>query len=184
MRIIPLRKSEQAYSCNSYLILGDWNRLDDVNTVIDPGTDDFIIDEIERLSTGVGKTPVVQIILTHNHFDHAAGAGLLKARYRCKLLAFSRGPGIDELLKDGQQVRAGDQVLEVLHTPGHSADSICLYAPDLKALFSGDTELLVHSAGGEYPLEYMAGGRRLGKREIRSIYTGHDGVLPRDAGSF
>ena len=56
MKIISLKKSDTVYSCNSYLILGDWNRIEDINTVIDPGTDGFILDEIEHLSTGVGKT--------------------------------------------------------------------------------------------------------------------------------
>ena len=56
-------------------------------------------------------------------------------------MAFIDGPGVDELLPDGRFVKAGDDFLEVIHTPGHSSDSICLYAPAAKALFSGDTQL-------------------------------------------
>ena len=37
MKIVPLKKRPGTYSCNSYLILGDWNRIEDVNTLIDPG---------------------------------------------------------------------------------------------------------------------------------------------------
>ena len=177
MKIIPLKKSEAVYTCNSYLILGDWNRIEDVNTVIDPGLDGSIIEEIERTSTGVGKTPVVQVILTHNHFDHAAGLRFLKERYQCRVLAFSDGPGVDELLSDGQM--AGEDFLEVIHTPGHSSDSICLYAPKEKALFSGDTQLRVRAPGGVFPVEYVAAVQKLGSREILRIYTGHDGPLPK-----
>lgn len=36
MKIIPLKRNNGRYSCTSCLILGDWNRLDDINTVIDP----------------------------------------------------------------------------------------------------------------------------------------------------
>ena len=178
MRILALKKSDTVYTCNSYLILGDWNRIEDVNTVIDPGLDDFIIDEIERTSTGVGKTAVAQVILTHNHFDHAAGIRFLKERYGCRVLAFSDGPGVDELLKDGQMVRAGEDFLEVIHTPGHSTDSICLYSAMKKSLFSGDTQVRVRLPGGVFPLEYVAALQKLGDRVIERIYTGHDGVLP------
>ncbi len=179
MKIISLKKSDQVYTCNSYLILGEWNRIEDLNTVIDPGLDDFILDEIERTSTGVGKTAVAQVILTHNHFDHAAGLRFLKERYRCRVLAFSDGPGVDQLLEDGQMLKAGDGFLEVIHTPGHSSDSICLYAPKEKALFSGDTQLRVRAPGGSFPLEYVAAVQKLGDREIMRIYTGHDGALGR-----
>jgi glyoxylase-like metal-dependent hydrolase (beta-lactamase superfamily II) len=74
MKVIQLKKSDKVYSCNSYLILGDWNHIEDLNSVIDPGTDDFVLDEIEHLSTGCGKVAVEQVILTHNHFDHSGGA--------------------------------------------------------------------------------------------------------------
>ena len=129
MKIIPLDKSEQVYTCNAYLILGDWNRIEDLNTVVDPGLDGFILDQIQRESTGVGKTAVEQVIITHNHFDHAAGVKFLKDRYQCRVLAFSDGPYVDELITDGQKIKAGDDFLEVIHTPGHSCDSICLYSP-------------------------------------------------------
>src|SRR5689334_12024196 len=129
MRIKPLARSDKTYSCYSYLILGDWNHIGDLNTIVDPGTDDFILDEIERMSTGCGKVPVGQVILTDNHFDHAGAVKAIKKRYKARVLAFSEGPWVDELLSDGQFIKAGDDILEVLHTPGHSSDSICLYAP-------------------------------------------------------
>ena len=174
VNIVPLKKSDKIYSCNSYLILGDWNRMEDINTIIDPGIDDFILDEIAHMSTGVGKTPVAQVILTHNHFDHAAGLSFLKERYNCRVCAFSDGPGVDELLKDGQFVKAGDGLLEVIHTPGHSSDSICLYAPAAKALFSGDTQLKAHGACELYTSEYVAGIMKLAGRKILNIFSGHD----------
>jgi len=179
MKIISLRKNDVVYSCNSYLILGEWNRLEDVNTVIDPGFNEFVLDEIGRIPTGFGKVAVAQVILTHNHFDHAAGVKFLKDRYNCRVLACNPGPDIDELVTDGQLVKAGDDYLEVIHTPGHSSDSICLYAPKEKALFIGDTQLRVFGTGGTFPLEYVAAERRLGAREILRFYTGHDGQMPR-----
>jgi len=174
VKIIHLKKSDKVYSCNSYLILGDWNRLEDLNTVIDPGTDGFVLDEIEHLSTGCGKVAVEQVILTHNHFDHSGGVMALKKRYGARVLAYADGPGVDELLRDGQFVRAGDELFEVLHTPGHSSDSICLYAPAAKTLFSGDTTVRIRSPGDVYTQDYLEGLVRLSGRKIVRIYSGHD----------
>lgn len=174
MKIIPLQHNEMTYSSYSYLILGDWNRIDDINTVIDPGIDDFIIDEIERLSTGFGKIPVAQVILTHNHFDHAGAAKTFKERYNARVLAFNEGPYVDALLTDGQFIKAGDEIIEILHTPGHSSDSICLYAPSEKALFSGDTQVCVHWPGNYYAPEYVDALFKIACRDIQKIYSGHD----------
>jgi len=172
-----LKKNERTYSCHSYLILGDWNRVEDVNTLIDPGVDGFVLQEIEGLSTGFGKVAIEQIILTHNHFDHAAGVMAVKERYGARVLAYIDGPGVDELLPDGRFVKAGDDFLEVIHTPGHSSDSICLYAPAVMALFSGDTQLRPHQSCEEYTRESMAGLMKLAGRAIESIYAGHDAPL-------
>ena len=174
MQIIPLLKNDKKYSCYSYLILGDWNRIEDINTIIDPGIDDFVINEIERLSTGFGKVPVAQIILTHNHFDHAQSVQTIKARYHARVLAYSDGPGVDELLTDGQIVKAGDDILEVLHTPGHSSDSICLYSPSEKALFSGDTQLSITNPEERYAPEYTEALIKIACRDVQRIYSGHD----------
>ena len=177
MKIISLEKNDRMYSCNAYLILGDWNRVKDINTLIDPGTDGFVLEEIERLSTGCGKVAVEQVILTHNHFDHAAGVLAIKERYRAKVLAFCDGPGVDELIQDGHFLKAGNDFLEVIHTPGHSSDSICFYASAAKALFSGDTQLKAHGRCEGYTREYMAGLKKLAGRTIESIYSGHDAPL-------
>jgi glyoxylase-like metal-dependent hydrolase (beta-lactamase superfamily II) len=181
MKVIHLKKSDKVYSCNSYLVLGDWNRLEDMNTLIDPGTDGFVLEEIEHLSTGCGKRAVEQVILTHNHFDHSGGVMHLKERYGARVLAFTGGPGVDELLRDGQIIRAGDEFLEVIHTPGHSSDSICLYAPESKVLFSGDTQLRVRAAGDVYTRDYLEGLVRLALRKTTRIYSGHDDPMTGDA---
>ena len=177
MKIIPLPRNPHTYSCNSYLILGDWNKIGDVNVIIDPGTDDFIIPEIERLSTGFGKVPVDRIYLTHNHFDHAGSIEALKKRYGAKVFAYTDMAGVDDLLQDGGLYPAGDDLLEVLHTPGHSSDSICLYNLDRQALFSGDMQLRVRTPGGAYTQQYLDSLLRLYSKPIQTVYSGHDDPL-------
>jgi glyoxylase-like metal-dependent hydrolase (beta-lactamase superfamily II) len=174
VKIIRLKKNNKVYSCNSFMILGDWNHIDDINTLIDPGTDGFVLDEIERLSTGLGKVAVEQVIITHKHFDHNGGVKALKQRYGVRVLAFADGPGVDELLHDGQFIKTGDAFLEVIHTPGHSTDSICLYAPSIQSLISGDTQLWVRTPGDVYTRSYLDGLVKLSGRKIQRIYSGHD----------
>ena len=181
MKVIELSQAPSIYTCRSYLLLGDWNVLGDVNTLIDPGTDGSVIDQIETLSTGCGKIPVEQVILTHNHFDHAAGAGIFKQRYGARVYAWCEGKDVDELLRDGQIINAGDDQLLVLHTPGHSSDSICLYNFTHRILFSGDTQLRIHTAGGAFAQEYVETLRRLSTLRIEKIYTGHDEPIVNNA---
>jgi len=180
MRVIELSQAP-IYTCRSYLLLGDWNVLSDVNTLIDPGTDGSVINQIETLSTGCGKVPVEQVILTHNHFDHAGGVEIFKQRYGARVYAWNDGKDVDELLRDGQIIKAGDDQLQVLHTPGHSSDSICLYNFTHRILFSGDTQLRIHTAGGAFAQEYIETLRRLSTLRIETIYSGHDEPIDNNA---
>jgi glyoxylase-like metal-dependent hydrolase (beta-lactamase superfamily II) len=180
MKIIHLKRNDRVYRCNSYLILGDWNRPGDVNTIIDPGNDAFVLREIERLSSGFGRLPVTQVILTHNPGDHTGASRALKERFNARILSYADGAEIDELLNDGQIIKAGDDVLEVLHTPGHSPDSICLYAPSEKALFSGDTELLINMPDGNYGGSYVEALLKIACRDILKIYSSHEQPVTRD----
>jgi glyoxylase-like metal-dependent hydrolase (beta-lactamase superfamily II) len=177
MRVKSLDKNPDIYTCNSYLILGEWNRLEDRNTLIDPGTDGSIIAQIDRVPTGCGKRPVEQIILTHCHFDHAGGVPLLKRRYGARVLAFADGPEVDELICDGQCLRVADGHLDVIHTPEHSSDSISLFHRESGSLFSGDTPLHIRGAEGSPSPESLLTLEKLAIRDIRLAYTGHSGAV-------
>jgi glyoxylase-like metal-dependent hydrolase (beta-lactamase superfamily II) len=181
MKIIPLKKNPRIYSCNSYLILGAWNQLQDVNTLIDPGTDGHVVEEIEQLSTGCGKRGVEQVILTHEHFDHAGGVSAIKQRYGCRVYAFKALGGVDEVLLDGQKLHVGDRYLDVIHAPVHSNDSICLYCAEEGVLFSGDTPLSIMKSGGSFCQVYLDLLVRFSRLRIDAVYSGHDEPLWGDA---
>jgi hydroxyacylglutathione hydrolase len=124
--------------------------------VIDPGDE---IDHILSVVQQHGLT-VKQIVITHAHIDHVGGAMKLKQATGAPILLNQndyalikmldtqaawigmQSPGsvtIDASLGTGDKVAAGNVVADVLHTPGHTEGSICLYFEADKKLIAGDT---------------------------------------------
>ena len=174
MKIMNLTKYSKTYTSNVYLILGTWNAIQDVNTLVDVGRDPQVIEKIKSAPTGVGKRRVEQVVLTHSHYDHAGNLPLIRETFHPKMYAFSRAlAGVDHILRDGDTLTLGDKMIEVIYTPGHSHDSVCLYCEEDKALFSGDTMLTVQSIGGTYEPGYIHALQKLCRRDIEAIYPGH-----------
>ena len=181
MRVLRLENSGLIYSCNVYLVLGDWSKISDVNTLVDVGRDPAVFDALALAPTGVGKRAVEQVVLTHEHFDHVELVGAIRDRFQPTICAFRGGvEGVDRVLEDGDELRAGDATLEVLHTPGHSSDSVCFYCREAGVLFAGDTPLLLQSSDGSYEADYAAALEKICKRDIRTIYFGHGEPLVED----
>ena len=181
MRIVTLQNSGQVYTSQVYLVLGTANRLDDLNTLVDVGQDPAILESMARASTGIGKWPVEQVVLTHNHSDHSALLPRVREAFHPKVLAFSPNTqGVDGLLRDGEQIKMGDEYFEVIHTPGHSSDSICLYNQAEGVLFAGDTPLLNASVTGTYEPDFLAALEKVCARDVRAIYFGHGPPLLAD----
>jgi glyoxylase-like metal-dependent hydrolase (beta-lactamase superfamily II) len=102
------------------------------------------------IAAAVGERRLVGIVCTHAHNDHVDAAPELARRTGAPVLLHPadevlwkaahapRTPGFWELA-DGEELTVAGVRLHVLHTPGHSPGAVCLYAPALDALFSGDT---------------------------------------------
>jgi glyoxylase-like metal-dependent hydrolase (beta-lactamase superfamily II) len=131
--------------------------------VVDPGDDIEAILAIVRQH----KLEVKQIVITHAHIDHVGGAMKLRALTGAPILLNRNDyallkmldvqaswlgmatPGqvaIEASIADGEALRAGSLTANVLHTPGHTEGSVCLYFPAEKLLLSGDT-LFARSIG-------------------------------------
>jgi glyoxylase-like metal-dependent hydrolase (beta-lactamase superfamily II) len=141
--------------CNC-VILGDEGTGEAL--VIDPGDEpDRVVEALKRLSL----RPRL-LLHTHAHIDHVAGtAGVQEALgveaalhpgdgflydildIQAQMVGMAAPRKVDSTshLKDGQAVAWGACEGEVLHTPGHTPGSVCLYVPE--------TDLEIGSAGGE-----------------------------------
>ncbi|NEA24711.1 MBL fold metallo-hydrolase [Actinomadura bangladeshensis] len=124
---------------NNVWIVGD----DDEAIVIDAAHD------AGAIAAAVGDRRLVAIVSTHGHDDHIDAAPELKARTGAPILLHpddlmlwkQKHPDTspDGDLADGQVITVAGTELTVLHTPGHSPGAVCLYAPGLGTVFSGDT---------------------------------------------
>lgn len=174
MKIANLTSRSKVYTSNVFMCTGDWNRIEDRNTLIDVGNDPGIIETIENYPSGIGKKRVDQVILTHNHSDHSGILPLIKKKFSPLVYAFSPfQEGVDRLLKDGDMIKVADQMVEVIHMPGHSDDSICLFCPSDGSLFVGDVPVIIKSPGGTYETAFIEKMLLLGSKNIKSIYFGH-----------
>lgn len=184
MRVFAIAGSDTVYSCISYLVLGDWNRIEDVNTLIDAGSDASIVRSIAALPTGFGKRAVEQVILTHGHFDHVGGLEAVVGCYHPTVYAFGKSRAGESELHHEQHLRVADRDFQVLHTPGHTGDSLCLYCAAEKALFSGDTMVQIRGPGGSYSMDFVRSLERLAALDVDVIYPGHGGPLTVSAGAM
>ena len=124
--------------------------------VIDPG------DDIADILAVIQKhnLNVKQIVITHAHIDHVGGAMKLRAATGAPILLNQNDlallkmldlqaawigmapPGkvnIDHGIGELDKVQAGPLVAQVMHTPGHTEGSVCLYFPAQQKLIAGDT---------------------------------------------
>lgn len=85
---------------------------------------------------------VQEVLLTHGHADHSEGAARFAALAGAPVRALDPAHRLGgEGLAEGDRVVAGDLLLEVMATPGHTGDSLCFVLPDVAAVLTGDTVL-------------------------------------------
>lgn len=181
MDILNLTSDSRIYTANVYLVTGTHNAMDDINTLIDVGRDPGVIKKINNSATGVGKKRVEQVVLTHSHYDHVSLLPVIRKIFNPVVYAFSVfQEDIDRILEDGDTLKIGDKMFEIIYTPGHSNDSICLYCEADQVLFVGDTPVMINTADGFYPESFSQWMEKLCRRNVERIYFGHGRPILQD----
>lgn len=149
--------------------------------VVDPGPDS--IEHLERIvATAAERGRVSQILLTHGHADHSAGAISLSRMTSAPVRAldpqFVHG---GEGLHAGEVIEIGDLVIDVISSPGHSADSLSFRINGDSSILTGDTVLgrgttvIAWPEGklGDYLATLDALAESVSRYEVIGIYPGH-----------
>ncbi len=159
-----------------YLAADETSRL---AVIIDPSYSPAMIVEEARRE---GFT-IRYLFSTHGHHDHTNGNEEASRLTGCTPLLYgSQCPLSGIHIGDGAVLPLGDLQLKVLHTPGHTDDSICICLGD--AVFTGDT-LFVGKVGGtdsagQALMEYRSlHGKLLSLPDATRVFPGHDyGTAP------
>ena len=137
--------------------------------------------ENRRRLEGTGRR-AERLVLTHIHPDHVGGAlelGVPIAVHRSRARFALGGHPLDpaSALEDGDEISYPGGRLVVVHTPGHESGHCCLYEPERRWLFTGDTVLstgtsIVAPPDGDM-VAYLGSLRRLLALDLAVIFPGH-----------
>ena len=149
---------------------------------------------------------IKQVVNTHGHYDHIGGNGYF---VNAKVLAhegdaeviekgdaelavveffdgFLKPRRVDVRLKHGDTIKTSQGELEVIHTPGHTAGSICLFDRARGLLFTGDTVFASTIGRVDFPnsdADAMAASlEALAKLPVKQVFPGHGEAF--DAATF
>lgn len=123
----------------TYLLIDEKNNS---CIIVDPSWDlEVIFEYIKKNALKINF-----IINTHSHFDHTIGNEQVAKLTGAKIMQHTSSPlHKDSALEDGYRITFGNSTIDIIHTPGHSKDSICLIL-DNKMILTGDT-IFVGSCG-------------------------------------
>ena len=143
---------DHGVSSGTFTLDGETFDVDNNIWVIGDDTECVVIDaphDVADILGVVGDRKVRAIICTHAHDDHVRVAPALREEVVAPIMLHPDDKVLWDLthqsylwdldLADGLTVEVAGTTLHVLHTPGHAPGAVCLYAPDLGCVFTGDT---------------------------------------------
>jgi hydroxyacylglutathione hydrolase len=154
----------QAFTSNAFLVEGDRTVL------VDPGANFDVVAKLRERDADLDA-----VVVTHTHPDHVGNLDDVKDAFGVDAWGFDASEeGVDHELADGDTVAVGDHDYEVLHTPGHHPNHVCLYSRSASVLFSAD---LVFANGSFGRTDLAGGDRRTLVESIERVLEVVDGDL-------
>ncbi len=182
--------------CNTYVI------RDDISIIIDPGLTQFLPELIQDLHRdGIDPKDIGIITNTHLHGDHywaneafkkISGAKIVshpiqKKFWDTTVIQTSRFFGLptaeftEDRLLDNDKLSVGELEFELIHSPGHSSDSICFYCKSEKILICGDVIFNQNTGRVDLPGgnadELKQSIEKLSQLEIEYLLPGHMDII-------
>jgi glyoxylase-like metal-dependent hydrolase (beta-lactamase superfamily II) len=165
---------------NTWLLDGD------VPALVDAGVGAAA--HVDAVAQALGDRPLARVLITHGHADHSSGVPALRARW----------PGLEVFkwplpgergarrLSEGRTLRAGNDELTVVHTPGHAPDHVCFWRAGTRELFAGDmvvagATVMIPAGRGGNMREYLASLERIRALDAARIFPGHGPIIDRPA---
>ncbi|MFA1611011.1 MBL fold metallo-hydrolase [Halobellus rubicundus] len=173
-----LARDVRAFTSNVFLVTGETTAL------VDAGANFDVVERIRDHNDAVDR-----LYLTHTHPDHVENVAAIREAFDVETWGFDADSEyVDNAVADGDSVPLGDDDYNVLHTPGHKPDHVCLYAPATGVCFAGD---LVFENGSFGRTDLEGGDRATLVESIRklreavgddlsALHTGHGGSVVED----
>ncbi|MEV8513630.1 MBL fold metallo-hydrolase [Dactylosporangium sp. NPDC051484] len=143
---------ERLVTSGTFSLDGETFDVDNNVWIVGNDAEVLVIDaahDADAIVEALGGRRAVAIVCTHGHDDHIDAAPELALRTGAPIMLHPddlplwhmRHPDLEPNthLTDGQAIGVAGAELRVLHTPGHSPGAVCLHAPELGVVFSGDT---------------------------------------------
>jgi sulfur dioxygenase len=168
----PLVEELNATNCKTYLVTAGERAV-----LVDP-----VRERVESYRKVLGERQLrLELVLeTHTHADHLMLSRAQRDALGAPIASHTTSPSplVGRHLRDGEEIRLGDAVIQVLHTPGHTPDSVCYRLAG--AVLTGDTLMIGGSGrcdfpGGDAGQQYDAVTKRLfALSDETVVWPGHD----------
>jgi len=141
--------------------------------VVDPSNPELVFNNATK-----NGMRIIYIINTHGHMDHIAGNDRLMRKTGAKLVAHNSARKSDIKVGEGNIIKVGSLEIKVIHTPGHTPDSICLLVDN--KLITGDTLFVGECGRTDFPggdsraLHDSLFNKILKLDDNIEVYPGHD----------
>jgi len=166
--------------CNTYIL------KDKLTVLVDAGLKVFLLDLVKEMrKDGMDPKDVDIITNTHFHIDHYQANEGFRKFSGAKFMIYDKAKkylpnGLKTTMVFNEKLKLNNTSLEILHTPGHTPESICIYWPDKKALICGDL-IFLHGVGrtdlGGDPGLLRQSIMHVSKLDVEILLPGHGEII-------